>query len=171
MEVFSMLRSIWDELEDMNRKIDETFGVFPTLPVRRFLLPTWPAAVEKPFVPITDVFAKGGDLVIHLDLPGIDPEKDVKITVEDGELVVMGERKKETQYKEANYYRVERFSGTFERRFPIPKSVDENAVKAIYKDGVLQIVLKGVVLAAENKRQQAKAIPVEVKKPELAAKA
>lgn len=166
-----MLRSIWDELEDMNRKIDETFGVFPTLPVRRFLLPTWPAAVEKPFVPTTDVFAKGGDLVIHLDLPGIDPEKDVKITVEDGELVVTGERKKETQYKEAKYYRVERFSGTFERRFPIPKTVDENAVKATYKEGVLEIVLKGVVLVAEAEKQQVKAIPVEVKKPELVAKA
>jgi hypothetical protein len=60
-----MLRSIWDELEDMKRRIDETFGVFPTLPVPRFLLPTLPVAVEKPFVPTTDVFARGGDLVIH----------------------------------------------------------------------------------------------------------
>jgi HSP20 family protein len=166
-----MLRSIWDELEDMNRRIDETFGVFPTLPVRRFLLPTWQVASEKPFTPTTDVFAKDGDLVIHLDLPGIDPVKDVKITIEDGELVVTGERKKEKEYKEADYYRVERLYGTFERRFPIPKTIDENAVKATYTEGVLEIVLKGAVLVAQAKKEQARAIPVEVKKPELAAKA
>ena len=69
MEVFSMLRSIWDELEDMNRKIDETFGVFPT-PVRRFLVPSRPIDTEKPFSPPADVFAKGADLVIHLELLG-----------------------------------------------------------------------------------------------------
>ena len=166
-----MLRSIWDELEDMNRKIDETFGVFPTLPVRRFLLPTSPAAVEKPFVPTTDVFARDGDLVIHLDVPGIDPEKDLKITFEEGELIVRGERKKEMKYKEVDYYRVERFYGTFERRFPFPKTIDETAIKATYKEGVLEIVLKGAVLVAEAKKQEARLIPIEVKTPELAAKA
>ncbi|HEX9097770.1 MAG TPA: Hsp20/alpha crystallin family protein [Candidatus Dormibacteraeota bacterium] len=166
-----MLRSIWDELEDMNRRIDETFGVYPALPVRRFLLPTWPLASEKPFTPTTDVFAKDGDLVIHLDLPGIDPVKDVKITIEDGELVVTGERKKEEAYREADYYRVERLYGTFERHFPIPKTIDAKAVTATYTEGVLEIVLKGAVLVAEAKKEEAKAIPVEVKKPELAAKA
>jgi len=166
-----MLRSIWDELEDMNRKIDETFGVYPTFPVRRFLVPTWPVATPKPFVPTTDVFAKGGDLVIHLDLPGIDPVKDLTITFEDGELVVTGERKKEKEYIEADYYRVERFYGIFERRFPIPKTIDEKAIKASYKEGVLEIVLKGAVLVAEAVKQQAKAIPVEVRTPALATNA
>lgn len=166
-----MLRSIWDELEDMDRRIDETFGVFAAVPVRRFLLPTLPVAVEKPFVPTTDVFATGGDLVIHLDLPGIDPVKDLKITIEDSELVVTSERKKEKEYKEADYYRVERFYGTFVRHFPLPKTIDEKAVKATYKDGVLEIVLQGAVLVAEATKQQAKAIPVEVKTLELAAKA
>jgi len=163
-----MLRSIWDELEDMNRKIDETFGVFPTLPVRRFLLPAAPVTLEKPFVPTTDVFALGGDLVIHLDLPGIDPVKDLKITMEEGELVVRGERKKVTEYQEADYYRVERFYGTFVRHFPLPKTIDEKGVKATYKNGVLEIVLAGAVLVAEATKQQAKTIPVEVTKPELA---
>jgi len=166
-----MLRSIWDELEEMNRRIDETFGVLPTLPVRRFLLPTLPVTGEKPFVPSTDVFAKGGDLVIHLDLPGINPETDVKITIDEGELLVTGERKKEKEYQEADYYRVERFYGTFERRFPIPKTFDEKAVRATYREGVLEIVLKGAVLVVEAVKQQAKVIPVEVKTPALAAKA
>ena len=166
-----MLRSIWDELEDMNRKIDETFGVFPTPPVRRLLLPTATVTPVKPFTPVTDVFAKGADLVIHLDLPGIDPEKDLKITIEDGELVVFGERRKEKEYKEADYYRVERVYGTFERHFPIPPTIDENAITATYKEGVLEIVLKGAVVVAEAKKQQAKTIPVEVAKPELASKA
>jgi len=164
-----MLRSIWDELGDMNRRIDETFGVLPTLPVRRLLLPTFP--VEKPYLPTTDVFAKGSDLVIHLDLPGINPETDVKITIDEGELLVTGARKKEKAYQEADYYRVERFYGTFERRFPIPKTFDEKAVRATYREGVLEIVLKGAVLVVEAVKQQAKVIPVDVKTPTLAAKA
>ena len=122
-------------------------------------------------MPTTDVFAVDGDLVIHLDLPGIVPEKDVKIMIQDGELVVTGERKKDQEYTAADYYRVERFYGTFERRFPIPKTIDEKAVKATYKEGVLEIVLTGVVLVAEAKKQQAKLIPVEVKTPALAPKA
>ncbi len=166
-----MLRSIWDELEDMNRKIDETFGVFPSVPVRSFLVPSWPVDTEKPFSPPTDVFAKGADLVIHLDLPGINPERDLTITIADGELVVVGERKKVKEYTESGYYRVERRFGSFERHFPIPTTIDQSAVTAVYGRGVLEIVLKGAVLVAEAKKQEAKVIPVEVKTPELAAKA
>ena len=97
--------------------------------------------------------------------------KDLKITIDEGELVVTGERKKEKAYKEADYYRLERFYGTFERHFPIPKTIDAKAVRATYAEGVLEIVLKGAVLVAEATKQEAKAIPVEVKTPALAAKA
>jgi HSP20 family protein len=74
-------------------------------------------------------------------------------------MVVMGERKMEKEYKEADYYRVERFYGTFERHFPIPKTIDEKAVTASSKEGVLEIVLRGAVLVAEATKLQAKAIP------------
>jgi len=50
-----------------------------------------------------------------------------------------------------------------------PRPLIENAVKATYKEGVLQIVLKGAVLVAEAKKQRAKAIPIEVTRPELPA--
>ncbi len=157
-------------LDEPNRKIDETFGVFPT-PVRRFLVPSRPIDTEKPFSPPADVFAKGADLVIHLELPGINPEKDLKITIAEGELVVTGERSMVKEYAEAGYYRVERRFGAFERHFPIPKTIDETVVTAVYERGVLEIALKGAVLVAEARKQQAKVIPVQVKTPALAAKA
>ena len=80
--------------------------------------------------------------------------------------VVTGERKKEQEYAEADYYRVERFYGTVERHSPLPKTIHEKAIKATYQEGVLEIVLKGAVLVAAATKQQAKAIPVEVKTPE-----
>ncbi len=74
-----MLRSIWDELDEVNRKIDETFGSFPHSRCRGFAFPALPMPMGRSYVPTTNVFARKGDLVIRLDLPGVDPARDVKV--------------------------------------------------------------------------------------------
>ncbi len=166
-----MWRSIWDELEDINRRIDEAFRTFSSLPPRRFALPALPAT-GRPFVATTDVFARKGDLMIRLDLPGIDPEREVKVTVKEGELLIRGERKQEKEVKEANYYLMEACYGAFERHFPVPIGTDEKAVRVQYKDGVLEVVVKDAVQIAETEKQPAKTAPIKtVKTPELIAKA
>jgi HSP20 family protein len=170
-----MLKSIWDELEDMNRKFDETFAFWPGFPFRRQsgYLPTLTAMTERSFVPITEVFEQNGDLVVRLELPGIKPEKDVIVTLADGELVIKGERKQEKELADKAYYRFETVYGTFERHFAVPETLDERAVHAEYKDGILEVIVKGAIAHVEAKKQKAKTIPVIVQKltPELAAKA
>ncbi|HYM49509.1 MAG TPA: Hsp20/alpha crystallin family protein [Candidatus Limnocylindrales bacterium] len=160
-----MLRSIWDELEDMNRRFDEAFTT-PLYPTRRFFgfLPIPRPTVERPFAPIADVFENKGDLVVKLELPGIDPVKDVKVTLEEGELVIRGEKKQEQEVKEKTYYRFETLYGSFERHFPVPETITESAVHAEYKDGILAITVKGAVKALETRKETAKAIPIAVTK-------
>jgi hypothetical protein len=73
--------------------------------------PVLPLFLHKPFVPVTDVFVRDEDLVIRVELPGIDPGTDVTVSVEEGHLVIRGERKQEEPKEEA-YYRIEAAYGT-----------------------------------------------------------
>ncbi len=163
-----MLRTVWDELEDLNRRIRG----FPVWRAPAYL-PAIEGALKRPFVPPTDAFTRQEDLVVRLELPGIDPEKDVKIVLEDGELSISGERTEEKEVKREHYFRKETRYGAFERRFPIPKGTDEKAVHAEYKNGVLEVVVKGAVTVMEAKKP-GKAIPIQTAKAEtreLAGKA
>lgn len=94
-----------------------------------------------PFIPVSDVFTRNGDLVIDLELPGIDPEKDVSVVLEDSELVIRGERKHSDEIKDENYLRMEATYGSFERHVPVPEETKDSDIKAEYKDGVLEIVV------------------------------
>ena len=166
-----MLRNIWDELEEMNRTFDETFSVTPTYrtyPFRRFFgyLPTFPKMIEKPFIPVTEVFAEKGDLVIKLELPGINPLKDVTVTLEEGELVIKGIRKLEKELKEKDVYRMESWYGEFERHFALPPKIDEKAIHVEYVHGILEVVVKGAVEVVEAVKAKAKTIPILVGKEE-----
>lgn len=105
------------------------------------------------FVPPVEVFKKAGELHVKVELPGIDPEKDVSVTVEDGYLVIAGERKETAEAKEEGYYRKETLHGIFERRIPIPAGIKETAIKAAYKHGILEVVLPAVEPAEPKPRR------------------
>lgn len=164
-----MLRNIWEELEEMNRTFDETFSLTPTYrfsPFRRFFgySPTFPRMIEKPFVPVGEVFADKGDLVIKLELPGIDPLEDVTVTLEGHELVIKGVRKQTKELKEKYVYGMESWYGEFERRFTLPPKIDEKVIHVEYTHGILEVVVKGAVEELEAKKATAKTIPIFVGK-------
>jgi len=81
----------------------------------------------------------GNTLVVRAELPGIDPEKDVEVTVADGVLTIRGERQEKKEHKEKDSYRSEFRYGSFIRRLPLPGGVQQTDVKASYKDGVLEV--------------------------------
>ena len=68
-------------------------------------------------------------------------KEDVKVTVENGVLMITGERKFEKEEKKRKYHRVERGYGTFMRSFTLPDDADANRVKAEFKNGVLTVHL------------------------------
>ena len=84
-------------------------------------------------------FAEDGTLVVRIELPGIDPERDVEISVHDGVLHVKGERTEREEETKKTYYRSEFQYGMFERTVPLPAGATEKDVKATYKDGVLEV--------------------------------
>ena len=86
-----------------------------------------------------DEFRDGNDLVIRAEMPGIDPEKDVELTVSDGMLHIQAERREEERKKDKGYRRHELRYGSFSRSLPLPGGVKESDIDATYKDGILEI--------------------------------
>ncbi|MCZ9881776.1 Hsp20/alpha crystallin family protein [Arthrobacter sp. B2a2-09] len=81
---------------------------------------------------------EGTTLVVRAELPGIDPEKDVEITLGDGFLEIRAERQEKREEKDMGSYRSEFRYGSFVRRLPLPDTVQQD-VSASYKDGVLEV--------------------------------
>jgi HSP20 family protein len=153
---------VWDEFMALQRRMDDLFRTYLG-PRARATFPALPEGFRRPFVPVCDVFGREGDLVVHLEVPGIDPEKDVKIQIEDDVLVIRGERSTKKEVDEKDYYRMESAYGSFERRLPIPEGVKEDEIVATYAEGVLEIVLPGAAPKEElvEEKHEVKTIPIK----------
>jgi HSP20 family protein len=125
--------SPFSELADMRREMQSLAGLMTS----RFT----PFMNEDRFIPAMDVSARGQDLVIKLEIPAVDIEKDVDISVDEGMLRISGKRSEErTEDKEGHYVREMRY-GSFERSLPLPEGVGADAVKAEYRDGILEVTV------------------------------
>lgn len=153
-------RVLPDEFVELDRPFVEFFRTLTSPWPFRPLLALTPG---KHYVPTADVFARNGDMVVRIDLPGVDP-KDIKVKLEEDELVVMGERKAEKEIKEEGYYRKESTFGVFERHMALPKGIKETEIKAEYDKGVLEISIP----KAPKTEALPKAKEIPVKSPKLA---
>jgi HSP20 family protein len=104
------------------------------------------------WTPAADIYESENELVVNLDLPGVDP-KTVDIQVENNVLTIRGERQFEDKQNKENFHRVERSYGAFARSFTLATSVDADKIRASYKAGVLGITLPKAE-AAKPKRIQ-----------------
>jgi HSP20 family protein len=108
-----------------------------------------PGSMLRPFMaqPMRlEDYIEGGHYVVRAELPGLDPEKDVDVTVSNGILTIHAERREETETK----HRSEFYYGVFSRHVSLPKGADEDDVAATYEKGVLKVTvgLKGKEKAA-----------------------
>ncbi len=127
----------WDPFRLLDRWTDmERF--FPRPGVFHPFFAGFRQAATGEWVPSVDVFRKDDMLVVKADLPGMRKE-DIRVTLEEGDLVIQGERKEEKEVKEKDFYRLERCSGTFFRRMPLGFDADPHKIDASFKDGVLEI--------------------------------
>ena len=98
-------------------------------------------AFRGSWAPSVDIFeTEKHDLVLRAELPGMSRE-DIEVTVENGTIVIKGEKKFDPAVKEEHYRRIERAYGTFHRSFTLPNTVDASKVSAEYKNGVLTVTL------------------------------
>jgi HSP20 family protein len=86
-----------------------------------------------------EVRRDGGRLVVRAELPGIDPDKDIEVSVGNGMLRIHGERREETSSDQAGGHRTVLRYGAFTRVLPLPAGATEADVKATYVDGVLEV--------------------------------
>jgi HSP20 family protein len=95
-----------------------------------------------------------GKYQVRAEIPGVDPAKDIDISVDDGRLTIKAERTEKTEQtgrSEFNY-------GSFTRTITLPKGADEDAVKATYDQGILT-----VTVPVSDKESRAKRVEIEAK--------
>jgi HSP20 family protein len=90
--------------------------------------------------PLVDITEDDKEYLISADLPQVSKD-DVKVVVENGSLIIKGERKSETEHKDKKVHRIERTCGSFLRSFSLPDDADGNRITASFKDGVLRVSL------------------------------
>jgi HSP20 family protein len=107
------------------------------------------------WAPSADISETDQEYLIRAELPAVKKE-DVKVTLEQGTITIHGERKEEKETRDEKYHRVESFRGAFSRSFSVPENIDEAAIRADSKDGILTVHLP------KTKAATAKAVEVKV---------
>jgi len=82
---------------------------------------------------------EGNTLVVRADVPGVDPDKDISVSIVDGSLEIKAERREKSEQKDKNSYRSEFRYGSFVRRVALPEGVKQDDITASYKNGVLEV--------------------------------
>ena len=118
--------------EDMDNLVRRTFGDFGSSLLGRR---------SEFWAPALDASVEGEELHVRLELPGIDPDADVEIEVENGVLHVSGERKSEQKTENGGFIRREMQYGRFDRRVSLPDGIDAGNVRASYDAGILDIAI------------------------------
>lgn len=98
------------------------------------------------YVPAIDMRAEGADVVVTLELPGVDVEKDVDIEVAEGRLTISGERRDMTEDRDKDgqvLVRELRY-GSFRREFALPEGITADNVEATYDKGLLEVRVREV---------------------------
>jgi len=139
----------WDpvrELDEFQNRLTSFFGQTPVWRGREGNFASWAPAV--------DIIEDEKEFLVKADLPEVKRE-DLHINVENGMLVIHGERKFEREDKKKRYHRTERSFGSFTRSFSLPEGADSTKIRAEIKDGLLQVHIP--------KSEMAKPKQIEVK--------
>jgi HSP20 family protein len=137
------------ELEDIQNRLVSLFGRTPMRGLGE------EAMTVSEWTPLVDIAEDDKEYLVKAELPEVKKE-DVKVTVENGVLTIIGERKFEKEEKGKKYHRVERAYGSFMRSFTLPEGAAGEKITAEFKDGVLQVHL------AKSAEAKPKSIDVKV---------
>ena len=139
LATWSPLNRLESLREEMNRLLDGSLAGF-----------TGNVGLFGGWSPTVDVFQDKDNVCVKAELPGMKKEE-IEITFQDGTLTIAGERKQESEVREGESFRSERFFGKFHRSVSMPTKVDAEKIQANYKDGILTVELPK---AAEAKAKQ-----------------
>jgi HSP20 family protein len=155
-------RPVRDPMLDLLYNLERRMGKYFNEPLGLFDWTT-PEMASAAWVPAVDIFEEPDILRIVAEIPGVKPE-DVKISVEGSVLTIQGKKEQVAEEKAEKVHRYERMYGAFERSFTLPATVNPEAIKASYGQGLLTLTLPKL------EKAKARQIKVEVT-PEKALKA
>lgn len=143
------------ELESLQHRMEQLFDHLSD----RFHVGERPRSVwgSEEWAPAIESHADNGNLIVKADLPGVDP-KEVTVSVVGNQLTIEGERKHEEKKEEKDYFYRELSYGKFSRSLTIPEGVEADKVKAVFKNGVLEVTMPA------PKQLAAKKIQIEAQK-------
>ncbi|HET9218798.1 MAG TPA: Hsp20/alpha crystallin family protein [Terriglobia bacterium] len=126
----------WNPFGEMSLLQNQMNRLFDTA------LQGWPGESNgtTSWIPAADIYESDDELVVNLDLPGVDP-KTVDIRMESNVLSIRGERQFDEKLNKETFHRVERSYGPFARSFTLSTSVNPDRIRADFKAGVLRITL------------------------------
>ena len=113
------------------------------------------ATGNRSFAPPVNVEETEDELLLSAELPGLE-QGDFEITTDGDLLTIKGEKKFESTSDDSGRKRIERSRGSFERNFRVAWEIDPETVKAVYKNGVLDLILP----KPEEEQPQVRTIPV-----------
>jgi len=144
-----------DPMLQLHRDIDHLFDRFFE-GFRSPLLTGWPTV---PFFegtgllkPKVDLSASEQEYHLTVEIPGVS-EKDIRLDLSGNIMTIQGEKKQEKEEKEKGYYRMERRYGAFQRVLSLPEDVDQEAIRASFKHGVLSVTMPRKVLPKGEVKQ------------------
>lgn len=127
------------DLLSVEREFSRLFGEFE----KRFGFPSRLYSEEYDnavWSPLTDIFEDENAYKLMIDLPGLTKEG-LKISFENRQLIISGERKQEKEEREGKYHRIERTYGKYYRAFTLPEKIKEDAIEAEFNNGQLTITV------------------------------
>ena len=95
---------------------------------------------DQIWIPSVDIKEKDGMYLIRADLPGV-REEDIQVEVNNDQLIIKGNRRKDSSGNDEQSHIVERYYGPFERVVKLPNGINESAIKKEYKDGILLVTI------------------------------
>lgn len=142
-----------DPFAALHREVDDLFNQFTDGFFRGFRTPALERAVTEGAARIPRVNFSEGEKEYELtaELPGLD-EKDLQVELHEDVLTIKGEHKEENEEKQKNYHLVEHRYGSYQRSMIVPQDVDEDKVKAKFKNGILTLTLPKKPEAQTKKR-------------------
>jgi HSP20 family protein len=141
----------WDPFRDLSILQERMNRVFEDAAVRGWKNDE-PSATTS-WSPAVDIYETDSEIMVQAELPGVD-RKDIALQLENNVLTLKGDRRFEKETNQDNYHRIERSYGGFSRAFTIPTIVDEEKIRADYRDGILKIALP--------KKEQVKAKQIKI---------
>ena len=145
-----MIDDIFDKINRMRKEMNKVFDRLSQSPTFKNF-----KEVSSMRIPPSDMQEAKDDVVVKLDMPGID-KKDIQISVKDNMLEVKAHKKREAKTVKEGYYKQERSFSGFYRALPLPSNVEAEDAKVDYKDGVLKITMP-------KKQKEKKKIKIKAK--------